>query len=176
MGALKFQTTRLLLRPWQDSDAAALYTLAKDPDIGPAAGWPVHVDEADSLRVIREVLSAPDTYAILRREDGALLGSIGRFPNTAGADPAEPEIGYWVGKPYWGRGFCPEAVRALLADSFAHGIPRVWCAHYEGNHKSRRVIEKCGFTYRFQRQRELPLMGERRNALYYAIDRGVWED
>ena len=169
------ETKLLLLRPWREADAAALYALAKDPDIGPAAGWPVHVDEADSLRVIREVLSAPFTYAMERREDGALLGSIGRFANTAGADPNQPEIGYWVGKPYWGRGYCPEAVLAMMGDCYARGMERIWCAHFVGNHKSRRVIEKCGFTYQFQQERELPLMGERRMALYYAADRADWE-
>lgn len=173
---MTLETERLLLRPWQVSDAAALYELAKDPDIGPAAGWPVHRDEADSLRVIREVLSAPDTYAMLRREDEALLGSIGRFPNSAGADAGEPEIGYWVGKPYWGRGYCPEAVRALITDTFAHGIRRVWCSHFIGNYKSQRVIEKCGFVYRFQKECWISQMEESRTSRYYALESKQWED
>lgn len=175
MGGVNLKTRRLLLRPWREEDAAALYALARDPDIGPAAGWPVHVDQADSLRVIREVLSASFTWAIERREDGALLGSVGAFPNTAGADPAQPEIGYWVGKPFWGRGYCPEAVGAVMEDCFARGAERIWCGHFPGNRKSRRVMEKCGFRYQFRREREASLPGGGREALYYAADRADWE-
>lgn len=51
--------------------------------------------------------------------------------------------------PFWGRGYIPEAVKALIARCFSEGAARVWCAHFEGNEKSRRVIEKCGFRYRF---------------------------
>ena len=51
--------------------------------------------------------------------------------------------------PFWGNGYIPEAVRALIARCFNEGAPAVWCAHFEGNDKSRRVIEKCGFIYQF---------------------------
>ena len=75
-------TDRLTLRPWRDDDAAALYLLARDPEVGPRAGWPAHVDEADSLRVIREVLSTPETYALVLRdgvEPDAPVGAISRL-------------------------------------------------------------------------------------------------
>lgn len=77
------------------------------------------------------------------------MGSIGYFPSDGSASKGEPEIGYWIGVPFWGRGYIPEAVKALIARCFSEGAARVWCAHFEGNEKSRRVIEKCGFRYRF---------------------------
>ena len=51
------QTERLILRPWVESDAEELYRYASDPDVGPIAGWPAHTSVAQSLDVIRNVLS-----------------------------------------------------------------------------------------------------------------------
>lgn len=146
---MELQTPRLLLRPWEESDAEALYELAKDPDVGPAAGWNVHKDVEESREIIRTILSAPGTFAIFGRRDGQLRGSCGFFPTRAqGAEAGELEIGYWVGKPFWGRGIAPEAVEALLAHCFTKlGAERVWCAYFDGNEKSRRCQEKCGFRF-----------------------------
>lgn len=100
---MELQTPRLLLRPWEESDAEALYELAKDPDVGPAAGWNVHKDVEESREIIRTILSAPGTFAIFGRRDGQLRGSCGFFPTrTQGAEAGELEIGYWVGKPLLG--------------------------------------------------------------------------
>ena len=71
------ETERLILRPWQESDAEALYKYAKDPEIGPAADWPPHTSVEDSLVVIRTVFSAPETYAVVLKETGEPVGSIG---------------------------------------------------------------------------------------------------
>ena len=121
---MELQTPRLLLRPWEESDAEALYELAKDPDVGPAAGWNVHKDADESREIIRTILSAPGTFAILGRRDGQLRGSCGFFPTRAqGAEAGELEIGYWVGKPFWGRGIAPEAVEAAAAH--AKELPHV---------------------------------------------------
>lgn len=55
------QTERLILRPWEDDDAKELFRYAKDPDIGPIAGWPPHTNVENSREIIRDVLSAPET-------------------------------------------------------------------------------------------------------------------
>ena len=60
----------------------------------------------------------------------------------------EAEIGYWIGVPYWGQGLIPEAVRELLRRCFEDlRCAAVWCGYFDGNEKSRRVQEKCGFIY-----------------------------
>ena len=64
------QTERLFLRPWEDSDAEELYKYAKDPRVGPIAGWPVHTSVENSLEIIRGVLSEPETYAVVLKETG----------------------------------------------------------------------------------------------------------
>lgn len=146
---MELMTERLILRPWEDADAEALYTYASDPDVGPAAGWPVHTSVKMSREVIRDVLQAPETYAVVLRETGEPVGSIGLMkPRLQDIEPTEHalELGYWIGKPYWGRGLIPEAARALIDHAFADlGCDQLWCAYFEGNAKSARVQEKLGF-------------------------------
>lgn len=62
-------TERLILRPWQETDAESLFEYAKYPAVGPIAGWPVHTSVSDSLNIIREVLSANETYAVCLKTD-----------------------------------------------------------------------------------------------------------
>lgn len=65
------------MRAWQESDAESLYEYAKDPRGGPIAGWPVHTSVENSREIIREVLSAKETYAVCLKETGKVVGSIG---------------------------------------------------------------------------------------------------
>ena len=145
------QTERLLLRPWSEDDAEALYELAKDPAVGPSAGWPVHTSVENSRQIIRDVLAVPETYAVVRLSDGALLGSVGlhfRPHKAAGVEIGEYELGYWIGQKYWGNGYAPEAGEALLSHVFDDLRAAVcWCCHFIDNAKSKRVIEKLGFRY-----------------------------
>lgn len=172
---MKIETRNLILRPWRESDAEALFKYARDERIGPAAGWPAHTSVENSRQIIKDVLSAPNTYAITIRGSDEAVGSVGIFACTCEEYKNEPEIGYWIGVPFWGNGLVPEAVEALLDVCFDWmGAQRVWCGHYEGNERSRRVIEKCGFTYEFQRETELTQMNERRMTLFYSISRQRW--
>lgn len=143
------ETKRLILRPWRESDAEELYEYAKDDRVGPSAGWNPHTDVEDSRRIIQNILSAPGTYAVVLRETGKPVGSVGLMTASVSSlsmAEDEVEIGYWIGVPYWGQGLIPEAVEELLRFSFEMlACPRVWCAYFEGNDKSRRVQEKCGF-------------------------------
>ena len=137
------KTERLLLRPWQEDDAESLFRYASDPEIGPPAGWPPHKDISESLEVIRHVFCGPECYAICLKEDGVAIGAVelklvGRTDMTD--KPDECELGYWIGKPFWGNGYMPEAAGALLARAFeVLGMRRVWCGYYDGNRKSKRV-------------------------------------
>lgn len=148
---MQLATERLLLRPWQESDAESLYEYAKDPEVGPIAGWPVHTSVENSREIIREVLSAEETYAVCLKESGKAIGSIGLMFGAASnlkLSDMEGEIGYWIGVPFWGQGLIPEAVRELLRHGFEDlELEKIWCGYFEGNIKSKRVQEKCGFTY-----------------------------
>ena len=81
---MTFETTRLLLRPWCESDAESCYRYARDPFVGPAAGWPAHTSVENSREIIRTVLSEPDTFAVILKErPDEPVGSIGVFPTEA---------------------------------------------------------------------------------------------
>ena len=106
------ETKRLRLRPWLESDAQSLYTYAKDPHVGPIAGWPVHTSVEDSLQVIRNVLAVPETYAVCLKTDDVAIGSIGLMIGAKSNLPlpeTEGEIGYWIGVPFWGQGLIPDS-------------------------------------------------------------------
>ena len=77
---MSMETKRLILRPWREEDAADLYEYAKDPDVGPPAGWPPHESVESSRALIKSVLSAPETYAVCLK-DGGPIGSIGLYFN-----------------------------------------------------------------------------------------------
>ena len=145
------KTERLILRPWEEEDAADLYEYAKDERVGPIAGWPVHESVENSLDTIRTVLSVPETYAVCLKTDNRAIGSIGlmiggssnlKLPETEG------EIGYWIGVPFWGQRLIPEAANELIRHAFCDlQLEKLWCGYFDGNEKSRRAQEKCGFTY-----------------------------
>ena len=174
------QTKRLILRPWQDADAESLYAYAKDPDIGLPAGWPPHKSVEDSRNVIRHVLSVPETYAVCLK-DGSPIGSIGlKLKGSTDMTDREDEceLGYWIGKPFWGQGLIPEAAEELLRHAFEElGMRAVWCGYYEGNVKSRRVQEKLGFVYQHTTEGlELPLLGELRTGHTMLLTKERWKN
>lgn len=175
-----FETERLVLRPWEDSDAESLYEYAKDPDVGPAAGWPVHKSVEDSLQIIHDVLSAPMTYAVCLKKDGKAIGSIGLFQTKQkevkeGAQ--ELEVGYWIGVPFWGQGLIPEAVRELEKYAFEElSQTGLWCSYSEGNEKSRKCMEKCGFRYDHTEETEAYATEEAETVCYEHLTKEEWEE
>ena len=145
------ETEKLILRPWEETDAESLYEYAKDPAVGPAAGWALHTSVENSREIIRDVLTAPETYAVCLKEDNKAIGSVGLMigdKSNIGLPDTEGEIGYWIGVPFWGQGLIPEAVNAIIRRAFVDlKLEALWCGYFEGNEKSKRVQEKCGFKY-----------------------------
>ena len=173
------ETERLILRRWREEDAEDLYTWARDPEVGPIAGWPPHRSAEESREIIRTVLSAPEAYAVCRKTDGRAVGSIqlklnGHTDFTDRDDQCE--LGFWIGKPFWGQGLIPEAAQALLRRAFEDlGMRKVWCAYYDGNEKSKRVQEKLGFRYQWTTEGlDVPLMHETRTGHVNLMTKEEW--
>lgn len=145
------ETKRLILRPWKDSDANDLYRYASSPEVGPIAGWPAHTSVQNSLEIIKNVLSKNETYAVVLKNVGHAVESIGLMiggESHLDLPSSEGEIGYWIGVPYWGQGLIPEAVNEIIRHAFEDlNLEKLWCGYYNDNVKSKRVQEKCGFTY-----------------------------
>lgn len=180
------QTERLVLRPWRESDAEVLFRYASDPDVGPAAGWLPHQSVKESAQVIRDVLAVPESYAITLRESddtvaadipvGAIGLKVGEASNLAiGCDQAE--LGYWIAKPLWGKGYMPEAVRALMHHAFCDlKLVALWLGHSSDNDQSRRVAEKTGFVrQRSIKDRPRKVVGDYKTEDVNWITRDEWE-
>ncbi|MGN1423262.1 MAG: GNAT family N-acetyltransferase [Oscillospiraceae bacterium] len=172
-------TERLILRPWKETDAESLFEYASDPAVGPIAGWQVHKSVEDSLDIIRNVLSAEETYAVCLKTDGRAVGSVGLIPpmqSHVKISGNEIEIGYWIGVPFWGNGYIPEAVRAMQKRAFVElGYSAMWCGYYDGNEKSRRCQEKCGFVYHHTEENKLcEPMGDVRTEHFTYLTKEMW--
>lgn len=171
------ETERLSLRPFTEADADGLYAYASHPEVGPPAGWKPHHSAEESLRVIREIFQPANSLAVVRKSDGRLIGSAGFVDRhrTELGTPSE-EIGYSLAREWWGQGLIPEAVAAIIRHAFTQqDYQALWAACYDGNRKSKRVMLKCGMTYRLSRVEAVPQLGETRLAHYFAITRREWE-
>lgn len=172
----QIETDRLILRPWRDSDAEALFKYASDPDVGPIAGWAPHPTVDYSLEIIRTVFADPEVYAVVLKATGEPIGCCGIMTadglHSAEMNQREAEIGYWIGKPYWGQGLIPEAVKALLSRCFHElNLDAVWCGYYDGNAKSKRVCEKSGFRYHHTNPDITSPLGDTRTEHFYLLTR-----
>ncbi|MDV2117560.1 GNAT family N-acetyltransferase [Alcaligenes faecalis] len=148
---MKLQTERLILRPWQDSDAEDLYEYAQDERVGPIAGWPAHTSVEESTEIIRTVFNMPEVYAVVHKDNGRAVGCIGILigkNSNIQISEEEGEIAYWIGVPYWGQGLIPEAVREVMRHAFETlKLKALWCGYFANNAQSQIVQTKCGFRH-----------------------------
>ena len=144
------ETERILLRHWQESDAEALFKYASTPDVGPRAGWPAHQSVEESREIIRTFFHNETTWAIVLKETDEAIGCIGYYTHETSNIPIgknDCEVGYWVGKPYWNRGICTEALKLMLDYCIqVKHFENIWADHFTGNPASGKVMVKCGFS------------------------------
>ena len=162
------QTPRLGLRPLRADDDARIFELIAHWDILRFLSAPPWPYEREHARTFVSLRTQPDPNAITSviTHDDALIGLIDAAIKPAGT--AQPQrgyaIGYWLGQPYWGRGFMSEAARAFIAHVFeATGVDTIYSGAVSENAASLRVQEKLGFVrdgeamlYIPARRRELP--------------------
>lgn len=134
-------TERLSLRPLHLADASAVAALAGDWDVARMTGRIPHpYSLIDADRWIADI--APNEFVRAIEHEETMVGAVGYVPH----DDGSAEIGYWIGKPYWGRGFATEAATALIGHCFeTERRPRLTCCHFADNPASARVIAKIGF-------------------------------
>jgi [ribosomal protein S5]-alanine N-acetyltransferase len=137
------KTTRLHLRTVVQSDAATIAVLANDWDVASMTGrMPFPYTEEVAHQWVDGLAEGEEAYGIILGNE--LIGICGFTLEDSG----DAELGYWIGKPYWGHGYATEAARAVMAHGFAKsGVRRFMCKHLNGNDASARVIRKLGFRY-----------------------------
>lgn len=166
-------TRRLCLRPFVLADAAEVQRLAGAREIaettlriphpypdGVAEGWILSHggawERGDEL-----------SLAITRREDDVLVGAIGL---ALALPDARAELGYWIGVPYWGRGYATEAACAAVAFGFGvlH-LERIHACHFGGNPASGRVLAKAGLVHEGTQRRHVVKWGRTEDLELYGL-------
>ena len=151
-----------LLRPWRPSDAESVARHANDREV-----WrnmrdrfphPYMLEDARQWITFVATVPAGTNFAI--EVDGAAVGGIS-FEPLADVFRVGAEIGYWVGRPYWGRGITTEAVRAVTDHCFRHfDFIRIQASVFSWNPASARVLEKAGYTLEATNRRSMIKEGE----------------
>jgi RimJ/RimL family protein N-acetyltransferase len=145
------KTNRLTLRPFTLEDAPELQRLAGDRAVADTTQSIPHPYEDGMAETW--ISSHPETFkkgqgvtfAITRNSDNALVGEISLMHMVKGH---QATLGYWIGKPYWGNGFCTEAARAVLKYAFTErGLIRVHASHITRNPASGKVMQKLGLQH-----------------------------
>ncbi len=145
------ETTRLILRPFTLADAPDVQRHVSDRDIAAMTlNIPHPYPESGAEQWISSLPAKYDAgqfagFAIIDRESSALAGSISLTPEPA---HGRAELGYWIAKPFWGRGYATEAARAMIAFGFESlGLNKIHAAVFIKNPASDRVIRKIGMKW-----------------------------
>ncbi|MCX6967417.1 MAG: GNAT family N-acetyltransferase [Verrucomicrobia bacterium] len=152
-------TKRLVLRPFKHADAPRLQQLASAPEVA-ATTLNIPHPYPDGMALLW-IQQHPDmfkagegvVFAIELRREAALIGCVG-----LGCDPENQnaELGYWIGVPYWNRGYATEAARMVVAFGFAYfGLHCIKSSYFRSNPASGRVMEKIGMRYEGCRREQL---------------------
>ena len=153
------KTQRLILRPFTLADAPELQRLANAPEI---AATTLHIPHpypqgmAETwIKQHPRMFEAGEgaVFAIELRREAALMGCVGLGCDS---ENQNAELGYWIGLPYWNRGYATEAARMVVAFGFAaFGLHRIKSSCFGSNPASARVLEKIGMRYEGRRREQL---------------------
>jgi RimJ/RimL family protein N-acetyltransferase len=165
------ETERLTLRAPRHEDVKAIAILANDRRIAAnTARIPHPYGVADAEQFIASVNKRDGETCFVMMLDGKLIGA-------CGIDPREvsPELGYWLGAPYWSRGFTTEAVRAVIDYAFGDLKHETLQAGARvSNPASRRVLEKCAFQWTGVRLTRIRAINSAAPVDRFRLDRGLW--
>jgi len=153
-----------------------MFEYARDPRVGPTAGWPVHTSKEETLRYIQSS-HPPFDFAFEEKSTGKMIGTGGLCDRHYDWLPGkDDEIGYVLHPAYWGRGLAPEAMRAVIQYAFQDlGLAHLWCGYFTGNEQSRRVQEKLGFVpFGEPREQDVPALHTRRLEQFSLLTKEDW--
>lgn len=160
------------IRQWRPDDAAALARLANDRQV-----WlglrdlfphPYLLEHAHGFLAIATAMTPPTFFAI--DVDGALAGGIG-YTSRSDVERIGAEVGYWLGREFWGRGIATAALRLLTAHAFAAHpeLERLFAVPFAANAASSRVLEKAGYVREGTLRRSVIKDGRVQDQVMYAI-------
>lgn len=174
---ITIETERLFLVPWTMDMAGELYDYARNPDVGPHAGWKPHQDVEESQEIIRDLFIPNGVFAIALKETGRIVGSVGFEKDKRRPDFPSMELGYSLGRDYWGSGIMTEAARAVIDYGFeTMGLEVIAICTSRANARSQGVIKNCGFTYEGTERKVYKIYtGEQRDSMCFSLLKEEWE-
>ena len=174
----KLQTERLILREFTLDDAPEVQRLAGTSELARMTlliPHPYEVGMAEEwITSLRPSYEAGEqvTFAVVLREGGDLVGCVGINLN---ARDENAELGYWIGKPYWGQGYCTEAAREMVHYGFeVLGLHRSHANHLGSNLASGRVLQKLGMSHEGTRRHHYKKWGEYEDQVEYGLLASDW--
>jgi len=139
------ESERLIMRDWQENDSRDYLEIYNNFDVQ-EAGAKICNNINESIEIIRSLINLQESWAIVLKENNKVIGSI--FLSDINRHDRYKEIEYVISKRYQNKGFATEALKRVLKYAFTElDLLIVAVCHYPNNIKSKRVIEKCGFTY-----------------------------
>lgn len=177
MNARELRGASVILRPLRKSDAGALGRLLRDRRVTRTLPPRVRHESGDEFvtRVLREQHDGDGVaFVICPLGSSELIGQI-RLMNWSRWEQ-RAEVGYWIGRSYWGRGYATEAVRLACRFGFrSMGLHRIDASVVEGNAGSMRVLEKAGFRPEGIRRLAARLGRSWAHERVFGLLRGEWE-
>ena len=166
------ETERLVLRAPRLGDVKAVAALANDRRIAEnTARIPHPYRASDAEDFIATANRGNETSFVVTLRNGAVIGSCG----LSQLDRHPPEIGYWLGVKYWGKGYATEAVRAMIDHAFTDlDCEAIQSAARVTNPASRRVLEKCGFQWTGAGLLRIRAISSSAPIDRFRLDRGLW--
>ena len=166
---MQIRTQRLVLRQPTPADAQRVCVLAGDYDVAcMTAAIPHPYDEQMAADWLVSASGGEEGVVFMIEREDILIGCTG----YRAFDTEHAELGYWIGKPYWGLGYATEAVRALIAHALdADGFAYLKAGHFAENSASQTVLRKLGFSLHGEEMRECAARGEEVSCFVYRLDR-----
>lgn len=171
---IRIETSRLIMRPFEEKDLYDFYEYASDCGVGEAAGWKHHESLEESKAVLKAIIEAHNIFAIEEKMSGKVIGSIGFAVSPDGFKDCNigeniNDIGFVIGRNYWDKDYASEALTGVISHAFYMlNLDAVTCACFKDNAKSKAVFEKCGFLPVAEGKYTTQL-GETYEAEYFAL-------
>lgn len=180
---MTYQSERFYFRPWTMDDAEALFELSSDEHVGPPCGWMPHKTLEETKEILEKILVNDHTFCIIDKETEKIIGNMG-IDFVYEDDDAEEkvlvaderELGFWLGYPYWNKGYMTEAVKATIEYCFTElGMNKLWCGHFHDNLASARVQEKCGFKHERTKEKHWARLNKNVILVDNSLTKSDWE-
>ncbi|MCY6959672.1 GNAT family N-acetyltransferase [Clostridium brassicae] len=144
---MRLETSRTILRGFEEKDLEDLYEYCSQEGVGELAGWKHHSNLLASKEVLHRNIENSNIFAIENKENRKVIGHIEVNSDSENGRDDTKELGFVLNRNYQNQGIMTEVIRQILDYLFSNEIEYVYACCFQNNKSSKRLIEKCGFTF-----------------------------